>query len=380
MIISKLYVRAFKSIYELELDINPKTNVLIGANEGGKSNILKAFEAFRFDMPFETSLTCQYSNHYYMGKCPEIVVEFTHISKENRKNLVPLNEIFKDIESFQVRRDGPELKDYHLVVGDSEVDSIDMRQLLKQLPKILYFEDIPLLKNRVDYESLISQNANYSTERNLLKMGAIEDYDILFEDSSRGRRATDEASRIITEQVRRAWSQEPSLEIKLNVNGRVLYIDFSDNTTVFDTPESRSLGFRWYLSFYVNFVAQTFEANANEFLFLIDEPGTHLHPGGQKDLVKVLEDLSLKNQLIYTTHSPFMIDRKNPERVLLVYKDKNGTKVDSKAYRENWKPLRSQIDIIPGDLFFFTNPSLILELPTKKKFGIIPKMRSGSKE
>jgi len=373
MTISKVYMRALKSIYDLSLPLDAKTNVLIGANESGKTNILKALEAFRSDIAFDTTLTCQYSNHYYMGKCPEITLEFSSISKENRRNLQRVSEVFKDVESFQVRRDGPDLHDYHLILGDSEIDGVDMKRLLQVLPKIIYFSDIPLLQNKVDFESLTSDKGDFTTEKNLLKIGGIESYDLIFEDSTRGRRATEEASRIITEQIRRVWSQEPTIEIKLNVNGRVLYIDFSDNTTVFDTPDSRSLGFRWYLSFYVNFISQTFEARANEYVFLIDEPGIHLHPAGQKDLVKVLEDLALKNQVIYTTHSPFLINRKYPERVLLVIKDKEGTKVDTSAYRENWKPLRNEIGLMIGDLLFFSDQSLIIELPMKKKFGLFAK-------
>ena len=376
MVIKSVYVRAFKSIYEISLTLNPKINVMIGANESGKTNILKALESFRADIPFDSSLTCQYSNNYYMGKCPEIALEFSGITKENRQKLVRISEAFKDNESFTIRRDAPELTDYHVIIGDKEIENINFNQLLKILPKIIYFSNIPLLKNKVDYDSLISNSSAFLTEKNLLKIGGIEDYELLFEDSSRGRRAAEEASRIITDQIRRVWSQESSIEIKLNVNGRVLYIDFADSTTVLDTPESRSLGFRWYLSFYVNFISQTFEGRSNEYIFLIDEPGIHLHPAGQKDLIKVLEDLSIKNQLIYTTHSPFLIDRNHPERVFLIEKDKSGTKIDSKSYRDNWKPLRKQIGLTVSDLFFFSDQSIILELPTSKKLNILNRFKT----
>ncbi len=379
MIISKIDIRAFKSILELSLNLDPHINVLIGANESGKSNILKAIEAFREKIHLDSSLTCQYSNQYYLAKPPELTMEFSGLSKENRRVLLQISDVFKDVEHFQIHRDGPTLKDYHLFVNGNEVESIDITRVMHVLPKILYFADIRLLKNRVDHENLIANQPDCATERNLLKIGGIDSYEAIFEDTARGRRALEEASRIITEQLRRVWSQEPSIEVKLNVNGRALYIDFSDSTTVFDTPESRSLGFRWYLSFYVNFLAQTFEAQANEYVFLIDEPGIHLHPSGQKDLVKVLEDLALKNQVIYTTHSPFMINRQFPERVVLVKKDKNGTHVDNSSYRENWKPLRDEIGLRVGDLFFFSDSSLILELPTKKA-GILEKLKNKSTE
>jgi len=379
MVIHKVMVRAFKSLHELSLTLDPKINVLIGTNESGKSNILKAVESFRHDVVFDNSLTCQYSNHYYMGKPPELILEFGQISKENRRQFMQVSEVFKDVETFQIGREGLEYKDYRLFIGDKPVENVDMHKLVKMVPKVLYFDEIRLLKNRIDYDQLGSAKSDFETERNLLKIGGVETYDIIFEDSARGRRTLEEAGRIISEQIRRVWSQEPTIEVKLNVNGKSLYIDFSDSTTVFDTPESRSLGFRWYLSFYVNFLAQTFEGQANEYIFLIDEPGIHLHPAGQKDLVKVLEDLALKNQIIYTTHSPFMINREYPERVALVMKDKNGTKIDQMCYRENWKPLRNEIGLKVGDLFFFSDSSLILELPTGKKPGLMDKLRgSGS--
>lgn len=374
MIISKIDIRAFKSIYELSMPIDPNINVLIGANESGKSNLLKAIEAFREKVALDATFTCQYSNHYYLAKPPELTLEYTGFTKENRQQLLQLADLFKEVEKFTIRKDGPTLNDYHLLIDGKEVTSIEMARLLRLLPKILYFPDIRLLKNRVDYEDLAADLPDCATERNLLKIGGVEHYKSIFEDNARGRRTLEEAGRIITEQLRRVWSQEPSIEVKLNVNGRSLYIDFSDSTTVFDTPESRSLGFRWYLSFYVNFLAQTFAAQANEYLFLFDEPGIHLHPAGQKDLAKVLEDLALKNQVIFTTHSPFMINRKFPERVVLVVKDKNGTRIDNQSYRDHWRPLRDEIGLKVGDLFFFSDSSLIVELPTKK-LGFLEKIK-----
>jgi len=362
MIISNLFVRAFKSIFELTFPLDPHVTILIGPNESGKTNILRSVESFKLEIPFDSTLTCQYSDHYYQKKCPEIAVEFSHFTKENRKDLLAISEAFKNVNSFYIRRDGPEPQDYTVHIDDIEMENIDVKKLLNCLPKILYFEEIPLIKNRIDYYSLVDGRPGFTTERNLLRIGGLDNYEIVFEDSSRGRRALVEAGRIITEHIRRVWSQEPTVEIKLNVNGKVLYIDISDNTTVFDTPESRSLGFRWYLSFYINFLAHTYDTRAHEYIFLIDEPGIHLHPAGQKDLIKVLENLALKNQVMYTTHSPFLINRQFPQRVRLVTKSREGTRVDNEAYRDNWKPLRKSIGLMIGDLLFFSDRRLILDV------------------
>ncbi|MCG3155660.1 MAG: DNA replication and repair protein RecF [bacterium] len=366
MTISRVFVRAFKSIFELAFPLDPKITALVGANESGKTNILKALYAFSPGAQFDNTLTCQYSDYYYQGKCPEVALEFSQISKENRRNLLRFSEAFKDTETLLVKKEGPTLDDYHVFVGESEIGLREKDMFLATLPKLLYFDEIQLLKNRATLEDLLEGGDHYRTERNLLRIGGINNPELIFEDSTRGRRASEEASRLITQQIRRAWSQEPTIEIKLNVNGNILYIDISDGTTVFDTPESRSLGFRWYLSFYINFIAQTVDARANEFIFLVDEAGIHLHPAGQKDLIKVMEDLAIKNQILYTTHSPFMINRENPQRVRLVVKDKDGTSVDSEAYRENWKPLRNSIGLMISDLFFFSDRNLGEEAQPKK--------------
>lgn len=366
MIISRVFVRAYKSIFELAFPLDAKITSLVGANESGKTNILKALHSFSTGAPFDSTLTCQYSDYYYQGKCPEVALEFSQISKENRRNLLRFNEAFKDSETILVKKEGPSLDDYHVFVGESEIALREKDMFLASLPKLLYFDVIQLLKNRATLSDLMDGGDYYRTERNLLRIGGINNPEIIFEDSTRGRRASEEAGRLITQQIRRAWSQEPTIEIKLNVNGNILYIDISDGTTVFDTPESRSLGFRWYLSFYINFIAQTVDARANEFIFLVDEAGIHLHPAGQKDLIKVMEDLSIKNQIIYTTHSPFMINRENPQRVRLVVKDKDGTTVDSEAYRENWKPLRNSIGLMISDLFFFSERGISEDSQTKK--------------
>lgn len=366
MIISRVFVRAYKSIFELAFPLDAKITSLVGANESGKTNILKALHSFSPGSPFDSTLTCQYSDYYYQGKCPEVALEFSQISKENRRNLLRFNDAFKDSETILVKKEGPSLDDYHVFVGESEIALREKDMFLASLPKLLYFDVIQLLKNRATLSDLMDGGDYYRTERNLLRIGGINNPEIIFEDSTRGRRASEEAGRLITQQIRRAWSQEPTIEIKLNVNGNILYIDISDGTTVFDTPESRSLGFRWYLSFYINFIAQTVDARANEFIFLVDEAGIHLHPAGQKDLIKVMEDLSIKNQIIYTTHSPFMINRENPQRVRLVVKDKDGTTVDSEAYRENWKPLRNSIGLMISDLFFFSERGISEDSQAKK--------------
>jgi predicted ATPase len=366
MIISNVHVNSFKSIRELSFPVDPKITVLIGPNESGKTNILKSIESFRSDMPLTVEQTCQYSEFYQLGKPPEIGMEFNTLTKEEKTRLAGLYEGFRDIESFILVREGPKVSDFKIQTGDKVFSLGNGKPLFELLPKILYFDTVPLIRDHVSMEALIRGDEESRTERNLLKIGGVEDPAIIFEDTTRGRRATEETGREITRRIQQVWTQEPSLEIKLRVNGKILYVDFSDSTTVYDTPKFRSPGFLWFLSFYINFIATTSDARSNEYVFLLDEPGSHLHPSGQKDLANLLENLSQKNQLLYTTHSPFMINRSVPQRVRVVNKDINGTSIDSVAYRENWKPLRQSIGLTVGDLFFFSSKGSLKEFPAQK--------------
>jgi len=367
MIISSVYINAFKSIQDLQIPLDEKTTVLIGPNESGKTNILKAIETFRPDKTLSHDHTCQYSDSYSTGKYPLLGLEITGFSEEEREVLMKMYEGFRSIQSFLLRREGPRMSDYKIIANNKTLTIGNVKPLFDFLPKIIYFDSIPIIKDMVDMTSLMKDDSSFVTERNLLKIGGIQDPAIIFEDTTRGRRAAEEASREITNAIQKVWSQEPSLEIKLRVNGKFLYFDFSDATTVYDTPKSRSSGFLWYLSFFINFIATSTEANVNEYLFLLDEPGLHLHPSGQKDLTTLLKNLSEKNQLIYTTHSPFMIDRERPDGVRVVTKNTDGTCVDNQAYVENWKPLRQSIGLAVSDLFFFSSKGSTLDYSSKKQ-------------
>jgi predicted ATP-dependent endonuclease of OLD family len=71
--------------------------------------------------------------------------------------------------------------------------------------------------------------------------------------------------------------------------------------------EGRSTGLQWFLSFYLVFLVGRRDTHAGAIL-LLDEPGTSLHPLAQKDLSAFFDGLSRRNQRVYTTHSPFVID------------------------------------------------------------------------
>lgn len=96
--------------------------------------------------------------------------------------------------------------------------------------------------------------------------------------------------------------------------------------------ERRSTGLQWFLSFYLVFLVESQEAHKGAIL-LLDEAGLSLHPLAQRDLIAFFDNLATTNQIIYTTHSPFLVDTSNIDRAKVVYSDQDGLTVVSSNLR-----------------------------------------------
>lgn len=103
------------------------------------------------------------------------------------------------------------------------------------------------------------------------------------------------------------WEQRENL-IDFYLDGDYMRLWVTDNIDGSRIElEQRGKGFQWFLSFYIVFNVESAEGH-KEAILLLDDPGLYLHASAQANLITVLRRLSKKNQLIYTTHSPFMID------------------------------------------------------------------------
>jgi predicted ATPase len=127
------------------------------------------------------------------------------------------------------------------------------------------------------------------------------------------------ASNAITEQIFEYWSQNQFLQVQFVAElglpndpapfnqGMVMrariYNELHKATVRFD---DRSAGFVWFFSFLVLF-SQVKKSHGN-VIILLDEPGLNLHGKAQGDLLRYFDEkLRPDHQVIYTTHSPFMV-------------------------------------------------------------------------
>ena len=82
-------------------------------------------------------------------------------------------------------------------------------------------------------------------------------------------------------------------------------------------PSQRSKGLRWFLSFYLQLKAS--ESQNSKRIFLLDEPGANLHETAQADVLKLINQISQNLVgVLYTTHSPHLIEPKRLHRIITV--------------------------------------------------------------
>ena len=140
-----------------------------------------------------------------------------------------------------------------------------------------------------------------------------------------------------------AWWSQRRHRIRYHADGDYFRVWVADDrlTDVEIELELRSRGFQWFFSFYLVFLVES-EAGHKSAILLLDEPGLHLHPTAQQELVAFLAKLSETNQLVYTTHSPFLIDGEHLSRVRSIMEDDTG---HSKVTTEAW--LRDSEAVFP---------------------------------
>ena len=146
--------------------------------------------------------------------------------------------------------------------------------------------------------------------------------------------------------------------------------------------DQRSEGFRWPASFFVVFRAQAKEKLTNAIL-LLDEPGLHLHALKQREFRRTLDKLAQDNQIVYTTHSPFMVGPEELHRVRLVeMPDRNkGTIIHSKLIADDPRvsvfPLQAALGYDLAQSMFTQRRNLVTEGLTDMWFieGVAGAMR-----
>lgn len=205
-------------------------------------------------------------------------------------------------------------------------------------PVIELFEDFgSLLPNRIDMDDIVTGNEQvegYKAARNFLTIAQL-DYSFFQQQSSRIlKQKIENLNQSLTLNFQDFWQQSIGRNNKIRIQFELEhynasygekagkpYLEFwikDEGERLY--PKQRSRGVRWFLSFYMELKASATLSN-KPMILLVDEPGVSLHARAQEDVLKVFEDIKDTIQVIYTTHSPHLVDINKLHRVLAVQRD-----------------------------------------------------------
>jgi len=235
------------------------------------------------------------------------------------------------------------------------------------LPRFFYFSDYSTMRGRVSLPDLRAKEGSGvadEADRTFLSLlqtasAGLDDFDVAnFEALTRELEGVANA---ITEDVFAYWRQNPGLRVVIQMShgnpqdapplnrGPIINLRIYNPKHAVTVPfDERSRGFVWFFSFYAYF-SNIAEDPLRNTILLLDEPGLSLHATGQRDVLTFIEHkLAPRHQVIYTTHSPFMIDPQRIDRVRPVADlDNAGTIVSTDAYQtdgETMFPLHAALN------------------------------------
>jgi predicted ATP-dependent endonuclease of OLD family len=270
-------------------------------------------------------------------------------------------------------------------------------KLNARLPKFLYFSSYDRMDGRVHLETLQTAKAQAQNLQpgqqiflDFLEFAKISLSDLTNSNTFEQLRARVEAASIsISKQVFAYWSQNKNLKVEFSLDagragdeapfngGWVMHTRIRNRLHDMTVPfDNRSAGFTWFFSFLVKF--SQVRKNQGNVIILLDEPGLNLHAKAQGDLLRYIRDkLEPEHQVVYTTHSPFMVptDRLMTVRTVedvVVYRpneepEVHGTKVGDQVLstdRDTLFPLQSALGYEISQSLFVGAHTLLVEGPS----------------
>lgn len=264
----------------------------------------------------------------------------------------------------------------------------------KKLPKFIYYDEYYQLPSRIVLESLISEEEEITDElktaKALLELAEIDVEELITADDFEEYIAELEATEAtISDTLFEFWSANKNLNIEFKIDKKlrkvkrnvsihgytqevediqiaehVLDIRVKNSKTRVSLPlQNRSKGFNWFFSFLVWFNKIQADNNST-YILLLDEPGLNLHATAQADLLNFLESLTDRYQIIYTTHSPFMVQADRLHRVRTVFSDSETSIVTDSIQQKDPNtlfPLQAALGYDIAQNLFISKKNLLVE-------------------
>lgn len=363
-------VKNYRSIVDSqECHTNSEDDVYIlaGQNESGKSSILQALrdysretislEAFNeYGLP---EISCTYairSSDFDLDgivpmSFPDSVksiikkqkrITFTRQFQEDGSSVLTVNDdLFNALEATIKRANDIAKKNGTSVVDTYPLLFMLFRDMFEGLPALLFFDDFcDQLPDEILLDNLISNKKDtigYQAVRNIETILRTKFDSLLTLTDERRERKQADYHEVVTAQFNAIWKQRLSdgdgakIHIKYyhgkGEKGGYLKFFIETRKGEYLAPSKRSRGFRWFLSFYLHLMAES--QRSTYFVLLFDEPGLYLHARAQTDMLSVFDELAKSHQVVYSTHSPYLIDTARLHRLRLIVNTKsNGTTIE----------------------------------------------------
>ncbi|WP_271855117.1 ATP-dependent nuclease [Patiriisocius marinus] len=387
MILERVTIEDFKSIKKLNFLMHDLTCV-VGKNESGKSAILEAisflnFTKYKLDENHVNKNSVKYDNDEY----PIITGYFLLDDIENKEisEMLPLQFDPKNKAIPKAAFQGKWLRviisgnkeadlNIDLVAGNNrsfrltenytpqEIGKIKITLVKDFIPNIELFTNDSLVLTPITIEQIKQKQGSFETFKRLFALGGIRNPATL--NIARIEKLDDKlfvVSEKITALLQKNYSQDKSIEVRVKYSGNKFILKFIDSSKRSYTLSERSLGFRYFFSFLINTTyLNLIEKKDN--IYLLDEPGNSLHPEGARDLIKIFEEIAEKEQLVYTTHNPFLAYKRKPDNLVLAKKNSSkGTEILTKVYTNKYQVLRKELGLLLNDSFLVNDINIVVE-------------------
>ena len=294
------------------------------------------------------------NTQFFEGQTPETEEIFRNQMAEfgNNLHVLATDEPEITIEWEKIAED-PNTNFQNLLIGTTERIALENFIDTNLHPRFVYFSDYKKIIGNInlnEYGRMADKSSIEFSEDEFDKTETVDNLFYLAElDINELEECKNSPSQLIkllntcgkrlTEKLNPAWKGDAiHVELRLNPNNimSVVISDVHKDGTVTNTGilNRRAEGFKWTFSFIVNFAAETQKAELKEAILLLDEPARNLHPTQQRGISDLLKNLAGSNQVLYATHSPFMIFDYAPGNLLVVELDKK--KHLSRIYYDYW--------------------------------------------
>lgn len=419
MVLKKVKVAAFRSIRtECDVVIDAKVTTMLGANDHGKSNLLFAISHLNEDNPFSQDDLNWDTPQVADGpsRVPAVSAEF----ELGKLEIESLSQIINDFEEDETDSEAtaddstpgpqvetttkPELSDSQKPAANqtgragehtyNELLGPRVRFARMGIPGDLFLNGFPILSlpeaiqdwlvanlPRFELFEGFSGGLQDETDADSLKLPDSEfiqgifyhagieqnEWKDIFTHSDVTTKRLAKASSVLNSHLQQMWGQGQQMTFKLQHKGEggkstiELRVDDPAVENRVVRLSSKSTGVTHFFRLSMMLHARKMKNPANHYIFLFDEPGLHLHPLGERDLLRAFETLTESFQIIMVTHSLFMLNANYPERYRLVFMGEKGTEIDHKPYKSSWKLATDAFGVRVGSMALFSNRTLLVE-------------------